>query len=218
MYFRNQSNSDVLGTCRIRIDNSLSSPDILERVAEYGYDEEKMQMGKSLLEKATALHEQQAKEYDDQYAATREYDTCFDEAQSQYMTFVKVARIAFQDDMDTYQRLGLLGQRARVFNEWLSQVRKFYHTALKDPDILAVLSNWNITQDKLEAGLNLVKEAIEAQEAQVKESGEAQQATQKRDEAIEALYHWTNDYQKVAVIALQDDPQLLEKIGILVKA
>jgi len=218
MYFGDLPDEGKLETCRVRIDNSLSSPEILERVAEYGYTKEKLLQGQALVEQATALYQQQDGEYDDQKAATRAYKARFQEAHNQYMRFVKVARVAFEEDIDTYQRLGLFGERSLLFDVWLPQVRKFYDQALQDPDILAALGQWNITQKRLEDGVALVEEAVRAHDAQIKETGEAQQSTQEKDAAIDAAYRWTNTYQKIAAIALEETPQLLEKIGILVRS
>jgi len=218
MYFRNQSNEEILNTCRIRVDNSLSSRDIMAAVAKFNYDKEALERGKSLLEKATELHRRQIREYNEQFAATRQYNKVFERAHEQYMDYVKIARITFKNDADTYHRLGLFGERSRKFVNWLPQVRRFYREALEDAQILEALRQWNITRKDLESGLVLMEETVEAHDAQVRESGEAQQATQDRDAAIDALYEWTDDYQTIAEIALKNKPQLLEKLGIVVKS
>ncbi len=45
---------------------------------------------------------------------------------------------------------------------------------------------------------------------------DAQSSTQKRNEVLKALNRWVGDFKKVARVALQDDPQLLESLGIMV--
>jgi hypothetical protein len=52
---------------------------------------------------------------------------------------------------------------------------------------------------------------------QLSEKSAAQQATQKRDEAFDELCDWYSDFRGIARIALYDDPQLLEALGIVKK-
>lgn len=42
----------------------------------------------------------------------------------------------------------------------------------------------------------------------------SQQVKQDRDEAIKQMDKWTSAYKKIAHIALEDTPELLEKLGI----
>ncbi|MEM0941615.1 MAG: hypothetical protein AAF600_19240 [Bacteroidota bacterium] len=45
--------------------------------------------------------------------------------------------------------------------------------------------------------------------------GEAQQFTVTRDEALDHLDEWMAEFKELAKIALEDQPQLLEVLGIL---
>ncbi|MBD3276610.1 MAG: hypothetical protein GF372_14945 [Candidatus Marinimicrobia bacterium] len=218
MYFRNRSIDEILNICRTAIENSLSSPDIQTAVARFGYDEPTLQHGKDLLEDATSRHQRQVKEYNEQYAATREYEEAFQAAHDQYMQFVQMSRVVFKNNMDSYQQLRLFGERKRNFPEWITQVRQYYTEALDTPAIQTELAKWGITMERLQGGQQLMEKTVDAQNRQQKESGEAQQATQERDVSIDALYSWTDDYLTIAEIALKDKPQRLEQLGIVVKS
>src|SRR4051812_46054598 len=48
--------------------------------------------------------------------------------------------------------------------------------------------------------------------------GAAQESTRARDDALAALDAWMSDFVQIARVALQARPQLLEKIGVAVRA
>ena len=50
---------------------------------------------------------------------------------------------------------------------------------------------------------------------QLKEKGEAQATTEERDEAFEELDEWISDYISIARIALDQESQYLEVLGIV---
>ena len=77
---------------------------------------------------------------------------------------------------------------------------------------------FGVTAEKLAAGQAQVDGVEALAAAQKKETGEAQQATQKRDVALEALDGWMSDFVAIARIALEENPQWLEKMGVLARS
>ncbi len=55
----------------------------------------------------------------------------------------------------------------------------------------------------------------EAHRIQGKERGDAQIATQARDAAMDALDQWVSDFIAIARLALEEEPQALEKMGVV---
>lgn len=212
----NKSMDEELMDAKIAITNSLDDPEISDNVSAFGYTPEKLNAGKALYDDTEAKHFKQKAEYGDQYEATDEFKAARAAANKPYMVFVKVGRVAFKNDRAMFQTLGLDGKRKISTSGWLSQVKQFYINALGDPDCLAKLAEFGQTQEKLEAGHALFETAELANAKQEKEKGESQQATIDRDEAFELMSDWVADYKAIARIALEDKPQLLEKLGIQV--
>jgi hypothetical protein len=72
-----------------------------------------------------------------------------------------------------------------------------------------------LTREKLEKGYELVQEFQTRANKKSVEATEAQKATMLRNEAMEELDQWISDYIAICRIALEDDPQELEQLGIV---
>ena len=207
--------ADRLLAAQVAIDNAISDNDVKTFLAEYGYDETRLGEGKNLLDTANQLQQMQQKEYGDQYEATDALSLAHTNANKEYMKFVKIARVALKSDYAVIKKLDLGGNRKTTFSGWMGQARQFYLNALADSTVLEKMAGYGITQTKLENGKTLLNQAEAANADQKKEKGEAQQATLERDKAIDNLEEWLSDFIVIARIALEEKPQLLEKLGIV---
>jgi hypothetical protein len=197
------------------IDNALSDPSVQGYLAQFGYDAARLQAGRALLARVQELHLKQKAEYGDQYAATDALNAAWKEADAAYMRLLKVARIALKGERGAVERLALDGDRKHSFSGWLAQARQFYGGALGSAEIQTKLAQFGVTQAAMEQAQALVNAAEAASLAQAKERGEAQDATQARDAALDALDDWTGDFVAIARVALEAQPQYLEKLGVV---
>lgn len=212
---KNKSIEQRLLEANIALKNASTDAEIQTYMAEYGYNAEKISEGNLLYDAAQDLHNKQKAEYGDQYNATDARDKKLEEAEADYIDYVKIARICLRNDRGSYLKLNLDGSRKKTLSGMLSQAKIFYVNALADPGILAKLSKFSVTKEKLEAGKKLIDETEAAIAMQKKEGGEAQQATFDRNEDMHKLDEWMGDFKVIARIALKDKPQLLEKLGMV---
>lgn len=208
---------EIIYESGLRINNSLSDAKVLNAVAPFGYTETKLNEGASLLNAATELVEAQKREYGEVDAAQEAYETQRQQAHKSYMVILAISKIAFKNDVQAISTLDLTGRRATTLSGWLNQTRNFYHAILANETWKAALAAYGQTEEVLTAQLAAVDAVSAASEARKKELGDAQNATQERDEKLEELLDWVSDYEVIARIALMDKPQLLEKLGIVVK-
>lgn len=202
---------------RVMIENALTDDEVRRALTGYGYHEEKLMAGKRLYDEVTALHNAQKKAYGERMAATAEFLDCRKKANEQYMKALKVARAAFKDDPKADRALMLRGDRKQSFSEWLEQAQVFYENILKDSDLLNTFSGYGYSPDRLRREAALLEQAVIKSFAQKQKTGEAQEATALRDNKLDELARWISDLQAVVKVALQDDPQQLEKLGIVIK-
>lgn len=213
-----RSIDELLSMSSRALDNSVAESDIATRLANFGYTADKIQEGRHLYEEALQLHQLQQDRYGDQYKATEEFEAKWEAAKELYSRHVRLARIAFEGDRGIWQALAINGRRPKAFGTWLQVARKFYTKALADETIKNRLAEVGVTETELQEGqarLDAVEAAEHVQEAA---RGNAQAATKLRDPAVAALRDWMEDFLTVASVALKDQPQLAEKLGVLVRS
>lgn len=202
---------------QVMIENALSDTGVKTALASFGYSEEKLKAGKKLYEEAVALQNTQKKEYGDQVAATAELNDIWDTAHQQYIRTLRIARVAFNENIKADKATMLFGRRKQSLSGWLEQARAFYTNLLSDTAFLTALAEYGYTNEKLQQESALIDQVIAKHLQQKKEIGEAQEATETRDKALDKLAQWISDLRAVAKVALEDNPQQLEKMGILAR-
>ena len=236
-----QSISEKLASAGTLIDNSLTDPEILAKISEMGYDEAALNEGKQLKDEANTLHLQQIKEYGEQFGATQALHDALDAASEAYMNAVIVARIAFKNDVAAQSTLQITGPRSLTVNGLLDQAEVFYSNLLANPEMQTPMQNYDIIREhpgygpkrisddlnnekygyvetKLQEEQAMMEAARQAYLVQYKEKGDAQAATKARDAKLDKLNTWVYDFKTIARIALKDEPQKLERLGILVRS
>jgi len=103
----------LLHDAQVAIDNALSNPDILNALSDFGYTAERIQQGKALYTTALAAQTTQQMEAGEQKSATAELEANRAVANTTYMRFVKVARVAFKRDVGITAQLDSGGNRKR---------------------------------------------------------------------------------------------------------
>ena len=214
----NRSIDQILSQAQLAIDNSLNNPTVLAALSDFGYSAARIGKGKQLYNLAAAAQLAQTSEAGEQISATAAINEAWAIARKTYMRFVKVARVAFKGQNGVATQLDLAGRRKESLSGWMAQANQFYKNALADRATLSELKGFGITDAKLRAGLAELKAIETANLTQEKEKGDAQAATQQRDEALDALQDWMMDFMAIAKVALEDDPQQLEGLGVLARS
>lgn len=204
---------EILNSARLAINNVLNDSYIQNQLADMGYDAAKMAAGKALLDEAELLSQQQIAKYGHQFAASEAFKVAREEAKAVYNRTLKVARVAFKEDVQGTAALLLNGPRRLSFGEWYRQCATFYGNLLADPRLLGVMLPYGYTTAKLTAEQTAVRALQGLDEAQEKLKGDAQAATKLRDAKIKALQKWLADFRKIAAVALVDDSQKMEALG-----
>jgi len=203
-----------LTDAEVVITNSLDDAEIAAALAVYNFTTERIQGGKTILDSAREAVNKQRIEYGEQYDATETVNSARNAVDKKYQVTLKIARIALKDNTAAQTAMMLTGRRKETLTGWLEQTKAFYDNLLNNSDWLTAMANYGFTPERLAEERNLVNSVEEARHKQLKEIGEAQDATEKRDDSMETLDAWMAEFRQIAVIALTDNPQWLEKLGI----
>ena len=209
--------SDFLHQCNLRIMGAMNDETILTSLSGLGYNAERLNAGKVLLEEVIVLNQKFVKENAELAQAYDLRNKEREEADSLYIKYFTLAKIAFAHDSAAFVALHLNARTTPSLNGWLSQTKNFYTLLLQNQNWTDSLQAFNVSRHDLEAGLKEVLDVEAAASVILKEKGEAQDAVDKRDAKLDELNRWINDFEAVARLALAASPQQLEKLGIVVK-
>lgn len=214
---RNISEAQTLEQYRVTFENTASQPQVSTTMAEYGYDSATMALGKALYDQTRQAFDSNKKETDESTAAYNVFDNKRKELADVYSSHRKKAKVVFRNDSVTADKLEITGTLPQAYIKWLETVKKFYSLSLADRDIQNKLSRLKVTLDDLNSASALIPEVEATRAAYLKEKGESQDATTKKDAAFVKIDDWMSEFYAVARIALEDNPQLLETLGLVVK-
>jgi hypothetical protein len=183
-------------------------------MAAHGYDATVMGEGRQLLDQAQAAYEARKVAYGNQFRATDHLLTALEAALSSYRKHRALAKIAFKDNRDAQQALGVDRPMGARFAEKVADMKVFYENLLAATEWTDAMAGLGQAAEGLSAAQSAVVAIETANAEQEALKSLAQQATIDRNLAMKKLETWLRDFHKVARVAMADDRQMLEAIGL----
>lgn len=211
----NDKLSSLLEKCRITAVNA-SDPAISEALLPYGYTPDRLQTGVTLYNETALAFQIQKKEYTEQYFATNAFITAFDNARQTFKNLCKIATIAFKNNTDGL-RLIPASLKISKYSEFKTRAMAFYSSILTTERLLTEIGKFGVNNEAIQNEMNNLTELEALNQKRFIEEGEAQNATDSRNKKFEQLKEYCSELRTIAKIALANQPQQLEKLGILVR-
>lgn len=208
------TNEEQVRRTKTAVEMVLQYAHLQKAMAAFGYDKKKMLEGKVHCEKVEWLDNLQKKEYGESYGAIDSLKLARTEARQVYMRHLEVARVALKDNRGASKSLQLSGTRKKAMFGWLEQARIFYTNVA---GVKETLAKYSLTEDELKQGQAMIEAVYQAHSTQRIEFGEAKRATYQRDQALNEMNNWMSNFNRVAKVALENDAEALELIGLLKK-
>ncbi len=205
-----------IGAAEVAIENTRRNPHIMERIAFYKYDAQRLEQGDQMIIRIKGITVRWNKAQSEKLLATKALHAVVKEAKTVYGKTRRIARVIFQNQEPQRRALALNGQSKRILSKWLEEARQFYTNALVDPEVIRQLSNYGITATRLNEEKNLLAEVEKAMANQEKKAAEAMEITRLRKLAVKELDRWMIHFFTILRLALGKS-QWLEAVGIVVK-
>jgi hypothetical protein len=190
---------------------------IKERILAYNFDDTRIQESVKVYEEAVKAESEKTKEYGEQLEASKRFENIMNEADYIFKKHSEFIRLALRNDEEKTNKLFISGEpRSKKISDILKYMTEFYNRVLVDEQAVTSVSIYAITKEDLEKGRQKINEADNAKTAHNVEMGEAQDATDSRDKSFNQLLYIIEELETICTYALEDRPQLLEKLGITV--
>ncbi len=196
------------------LEMAVSDPDLSAFANQYGFTAERLNGAIAQAGALWGLTETQMSKRETQLESTRRFNEARSACQETTRDIIDAAKLAFRYDRAVYNALKLGGARSIVFAEWVAANTYLYSQLLGDPVLQEALANYNTPLEKIQLGRQQLQDTLVADRVKEDAIAEAQRATERKMKADKEFTDFVSKFFKVMRIALEDEPQLLEKLGI----
>ena len=202
---------------RVLIINS-SKPEIAPLIKGMGADAAYLKKGEGLYNSVISLSKKQKKEYQEESLAYDNYHELKNECKGVFKRNFRFVKLGSRADGDLQNRLKLFTPKARRIEAWIMQTNDIYDGVLNEPTFLAALAKYKITAASLNKDIKQLESLKKLRNEAMSEKGQAQEATRLRNVKMEELEDYCYELKTIALSELEDQSQLLEMLGILVRS
>ncbi len=192
---------------------------IKERILAYNYTDERLAEAIALLAETEKAESDKGQRVGEWAEASENADRMLAEADSVSRRHIDFLKLGLRNSPEKMGRVFINGtptlSRHRLA-DWFMRTKKLYDRVLADSEVVLQLSNYAITPEELTLALQKVTEAEKAKNIQHRKKGTAEDSTMLRNALFERLKDATRELTVICTYALEDRPQLMEKLGVTV--
>lgn len=196
------------------IQNASTQPEIQKKLNLQGFTPKRMQEGATFLAHAMLSHTHKTEKYGEKKSVSSQVKTHEEQARQRFMEHVAIVKFVFRKDAAMLSQFNV-DRVSKKVHEWILQASYFY---LKSGEHKEVLAQHSLTAEEMAQAMAMVEAVSTARNQRMLRKGEAEDATRTRDLSLKALKKWMKDFRAIARVALRDNPQLMESLGIMVKS
>ncbi len=180
--------------------------------SRFGYSVDRLKEGEHHYNAVLLVSRSQEKAMQEKLVAHQERKKLYALVRKSYMKMLQIARIAFDKDVIISKALQLDGPRMVNLDAWMNQVSLFGTRLLAEERWLKMLHQYGIGRKDIKElmdGLDHLRSVALLCEQSKKE---AKQQTADKGLKLKVLQEWVRNYLKIAKIALDEQPELLQQL------
>lgn len=208
-----KSQTEILESARIALQNVENNPIIKPLMADLGYNTAKIDEGKALLEVAKADYNNNHTVEDNKQKTYKEFEDLRTSIQAKYAKDRKKAKVIFKNDSLILKELHINGSAPTSYVKWLETVTIFYNLLHTNTAMQTQLIPLKITAEHINEILGDLNTLEILRGNYIEAKGIALNATKSKNVAFKTLEAWMSDFYIIARIALENEPKLFESLG-----
>ncbi len=208
---------EKLSSCQTLIWNA-GSEKIQSPLSEMGINASKIDKAKSIYNDAIAINEKYKAEALEAYEAENIYILERDECKDCFKTHRKILKLALHKNALLFNKAGLNKTLERKRVALINQAIECYLSILNEPRIIEKVAEYGFTKEKIELALKRFRNLQNLYTQFTAEHGEQQEIRVKRDDKINELEEACHEIKVIAQIVFKNNPQALEKLGIIIRS
>jgi len=196
------------------VDNATAHPEIQKKMNALGFSARRILEGSALLDAARAGQIDKHEKYSERQLLSERIQADYQHARQLFDEHVKIVRFAFRHEPALLQSFNVQRVSKRV-ESWLLQASEFYRIAARHREVLGASG---LSEAEVSQGTASIEAINTVRNQRMRCKGDAEEATRLRNASMKDLKRWMSDFRAIARIALRDSPQLMEALGMVVKA
>jgi hypothetical protein len=190
---------------------------IKEKIITYGYTDERIDEGLTLLKEADKSYQDLLSSRNEQFKLSNMVQEKSAAAGTKMVRYMDIFKTTFHDTPELVKEMGLDTQRKRAYPAFYAQVVNFYTSAMNKDHILEKVDKFGLTKEKLQQELEEITLLQGDYVRQRNLIGENQRLTQDRDLKLGRLTRYMHELKTVMSILFEKENQVLERVGIFVR-
>lgn len=201
----------------LKLITNCKNAEILSKLTVFGVTEATIEEGEALIAEAQKSINDQEREHNEKLKAYDEYFAQKELCEDEHKIYSTFGRLVVGSDKSLYRTLNFNEPLDGKTYERFMQMEKRYRAALNEPAFMAGIAKYNVTVDSINGYMANIEILKKLRVDYDREKGQAESATEFRKLKLEELKIYYKNLKTVAKVALREDVQLLEELGIVAK-